>query len=169
MWPLTLSHDPWLWTLPVRRPNETWNHIFDLVTLTSDIGLQVDLWPWPQRLPVIWSNETWNNVSFLPGDLDLWPMTSTLKVNLRVILVNALTKFHDPKSNTFGLVTFGKKLFFFVEMLLSIPSSFLSQKYIFHHKIQLPVSYRSQLSGFSSFLRSILLCLQANLPTLPRW
>ena len=56
-----MSHDPWSRTLPARQSNETWNHIFDLVTLTFD--------PWPERLPERWSNETWNYL-FLP-DLGL--------------------------------------------------------------------------------------------------
>ena len=122
MWPLTLTHDHWPWTLPVRRSNDSWNHIFDLVTLTFDLNLQgrpltlthvtFDLDPcdpWPKRLPVRWSNDTWKNV-FGPGDLDLWPMTLTLKVSLGVIHINVLTKFHDPNfigcwDMNFGQVT----------------------------------------------------------------
>ena len=121
---LTFDPNPRPWIFPVRRSNETINHIFDLVTLTFDLDLQgrpltlthatFDLDPcdtWPQILPVRWSNETWNNV-FWPSDLDLWPMTLTLKINLRVIHINILTKFHDPELNgcwnlIFGLVTFG--------------------------------------------------------------
>ena len=113
MWPLTLTHvtfapdpsDPWPWTLPVRRSNETWNHILTWWPLT--LTFMVDLWPWLMCSLVLtqvtldltdnlWANQMRPEKVFLPGDLDLWPMTPTLKVDLGGIHVHALTKFHDP-------------------------------------------------------------------------
>ncbi len=92
-WPLTLTDDPWPRTLPVRRSNRTWNHIFDLVPLSYDLDLQG--WPltlthmtfefdpcdpWPQRLPVRRSNEAWNNFFFnlVTLTFDLWPWRSSM-------------------------------------------------------------------------------------------
>ncbi len=55
-------------------------------------------------------NETWNHV-FWPDDLDLWPMTLTSMVDLKVIDAYTLTKFeghmssHSPDVN-FGYVTY---------------------------------------------------------------
>ena len=78
MWPLNLTHHPWPWTLPVRRSNETWNNIFDLVTWTLKPVT------WLQRFPLRWSKKTWMNVFWL-GDLDLLPVTLTFKFTLGVI------------------------------------------------------------------------------------
>ncbi len=54
--------------------------------------------PWPPILPVSLSNEAISHV-FWPGDLDLWPTTLTFRVDLEVIHVHALTKFHSPRCN----------------------------------------------------------------------
>ncbi len=53
--------------------------------------------------PVKWAS---NNI-FWPGDLDLWPMTLTFRVDLWVIHVNAQTKFHNPRCNGFWDMNFG--------------------------------------------------------------
>ncbi len=78
-----------------------------------------DLWPWPMWpltskitcKVVEWDlNETWNHV-FWPGDLDIWPMTLTSRVDLKVIHIHALTKFEDHMPSrswdmNFGYVTY---------------------------------------------------------------
>ncbi len=50
-------------------------------------------------------NETFNNI-FWPCNCDLWPMTLTLGVDLGVISIHVLTKFRNPRSNTFWVMNY---------------------------------------------------------------
>ena len=60
--------------------------------------------------------KVFKNYAFRPGDLALWPMTLTFKVDLDGTQVHTHAKFHDPISNSswdmvFGLVNFGLGLY----------------------------------------------------------
>ena len=99
--------DPWPLTLPLSQV--TFSLTLTLVTFDLD---PCDLWPWPRWpsiLLVSLSNEASNDV-FWSSDLDLWPMTLKIRVDLGVIHVHDLAKCHDPRCNgswdiNFGLVT----------------------------------------------------------------
>ena len=93
LWPWTLGW-PWpLWPLT-------------LTNVTYDLDPHD---PWPSISAGGLSNKAPNHI-FWSGDLDLWPMTLTIRVDLWAIPIHALTKFHDPMCNgswnmNFGLVT----------------------------------------------------------------
>ncbi len=85
IWPV--DHD--LWPLDWAWPS--WPLTLTHVTFDLD---PCD--PWPPTFLVSLSNEAPNH-DFCPGNLDLWPMTLTFRVDLKFIHVHVLTKFHNPR------------------------------------------------------------------------
>ncbi len=91
MWPLTLDHDRWPWTLPVMWSNKTWNHIFDLVTF--DLNLQGE----PLTLAHVMWPLTLNRVALEPKDF-LW----NGQMRPEITFLDLVTFDLDPKGQSWG-------------------------------------------------------------------